>query len=84
MIAKIIRIGNSQGIRIPKPLLEQSGLKEEVELKIEDNQLIIRPLSNPREGWDKAFKMMAKKHDDSLLDDELNLTNWEKTEWEWK
>ena len=62
MRARVIKIGNSQGLRIPKPLLEQTGIMDDVEIEIEKNQLIIRPVKNARrEGWDKAFRMMSEK-----------------------
>jgi antitoxin MazE len=61
MKTRIIAIGNSQGIRIPKVLLEQSGLGEEVELEVHDAQLVIRPAARPRQGWDEAFCAMAEQ-----------------------
>ncbi len=51
MRTNIIRIGNSQGIRIPKILLEQSNLGTEVDLEVEDEKIIIRSASHPRQGW---------------------------------
>lgn len=84
MKTRIIRIGNSQGIRIPKPLLEQSGLGEEVELEVQPNQIIIRSASRPRRGWAEAFQAMAAQGDDVLLDpDVLGESAWEAEEWEW-
>lgn len=85
MKAKIIKIGNSQGIRIPKVILEQSGLQDEVELEVKDNQLIIRPKRSIRQGWKVAFRLMAEKRDDQLLDEDSISTqsNWDKEEWEW-
>ena len=56
MRAHIVRIGNSQGIRIPKPILEQLGIIEDVDIKVENSQIIIRPVLNPRSGWDDAFR----------------------------
>jgi antitoxin MazE len=47
----IIRIGNSQGIRIPMVLLAQSRLGTEVELEVEDENIVIRSVSRPRQGW---------------------------------
>lgn len=79
---RIIKIGNSQGIRIPKLLLEQSGIGEEVEIEIQDCHLIIRAASKSRQGWKEAFATMAKQRDDALLDDTLT-TEWEHLEWEW-
>ena len=51
MKTRIVPIGNSQGIRIPKVLLEQVGLKGEVELSVDGDSLIIRPAASPRAGW---------------------------------
>ena len=79
---RIIKIGNSQGIRIPKLLLEQSGLEGEVEIGLEGGHLIIRSVAHPRAGWDEAFARMAANGDDVLLDD-VTLTEWDETEWEW-
>ena len=84
MRARVIKIGNSQGIRIPKTLLEQTGISEDVELEVEKNQIIIRPLSNPRENWDIAFETMAEKWDDALLLGEEPMTHsWDEEEWRW-
>jgi antitoxin MazE len=85
MKAHLVRIGNSQGIRIPKPLLEQTGLQDEVEIEVEDQRLVIRAVNNPRAGWDEAFAAMARQGDDGLLDgDELVPTRWDEEEWEWQ
>ncbi len=84
MRARIVKIGNSQGIRIPKPLLEQTGIMEDVELDIDKNQIIIRPVSNPRDGWDDAFKAMADRGDDTIIDDAENISHsWDDDEWQW-
>ncbi|MGH2542053.1 MAG: AbrB/MazE/SpoVT family DNA-binding domain-containing protein [Ardenticatenaceae bacterium] len=80
----IIRIGNSQGIRIPKLYLEQSRLGDEVELEIQDNQIVIRSAHHVRHGWDEQFKAMADQGDDRLIDaDAPVLTDWDEIEWEW-
>lgn len=84
MKTKIIPIGNSQGIRIPKPLLEEAGLGDEVDLTVERGTLIIRSSRRPRAGWDTAFKQMAEQGDDALLDDvPTSLTEWDEKEWQW-
>ncbi|MCL1468900.1 AbrB/MazE/SpoVT family DNA-binding domain-containing protein [Argonema galeatum] len=80
--SRIVKIGNSQGIRIPKPLLEQSGIHEEVEIEVEGDRLIVRPATRSRLGWNEAFATMAERKDDVLLDD-VSTTNWERVEWEW-
>ncbi|MBD1862942.1 AbrB/MazE/SpoVT family DNA-binding domain-containing protein [Trichocoleus desertorum] len=81
---RIIKIGNSQGIRIPKLLLEQLQLSDEVELEVQQNQLIIRPVRSVRQRWDEEFQKMAEHGDDHLLDQEpTSLTSWDSDEWEW-
>lgn len=84
MRARVVKIGNSQGIRIPKPLLEQTGIMDDVELEVEKSQIIIRPISNPRAGWDNVFKAMAEKGDDTLINGEENISHsWDEEEWQW-
>jgi antitoxin MazE len=83
MKTRIVRIGNSQGVRIPKPLLEQSGLGEEVELEVKDGRIVIGPVSRPRQGWDAAFRSMAEHNDDTLLDPDVLAHSWDEEEWEW-
>ena len=73
MRARVIKIGNSQGLRIPKPILEQTGIMDDVEIEVEKNQIIIRPIKNVREGWDAAFKIMGQKGDDEpILDKNIS------------
>ncbi|MEL7349992.1 MAG: AbrB/MazE/SpoVT family DNA-binding domain-containing protein [Cyanobacteria bacterium P01_A01_bin.116] len=79
---RIVKIGNSQGVRIPKLLLEQSGIHEEVEIEVEGDCLTIRTAQGCRAGWDEAFAAMAKNQDDGLLD-EVHTTAWDHSEWEW-
>jgi antitoxin MazE len=78
---RIVKIGNSQGVRIPKLLLEQSGMHTEVEIELEGDHLIIRKVAHPRAGWEQSFAEMAQNHDDVLLDQVS--TAWDQTEWEW-
>lgn len=79
---RIVKIGNSQGIRIPKLLLEQSGLGAEVEVHVEGDHLIICPAPCQRLGWDEAFAAMAEHGDDTLIDD-LHISHWDESEWDW-
>jgi len=65
---KIIRIGNSRGVRLPKQLLEESGLTGEVEMEAKDGIIVISPSNRVRETWDIAFSKMAAASDDALLD----------------
>ncbi len=85
MITKVVKIGNSRGIRIPKSLISQSGLTEEVVLELGNGQIIIKPVSANRENWDSAFKKIAKNKDDVLMELQslYKATSWDKEEWEW-
>jgi antitoxin MazE len=84
MKARIVKIGNSQGVRIPKLLLERSNLTEEVELEAQDHQIIIRSTRHPRQNWESLFRHMAEQGDDELLDKNLSAqTSWDEDEWQW-
>lgn len=63
----IIKIGNSKGIRIPLAVLKQCGIDSKVELSVENNCIIIKPVSTPRQGWASALELMHKNNDDVLL-----------------
>jgi antitoxin MazE len=63
---RIIKIGDSQAIRIPKLLLERANIVGEVELGLQDKQIILRPARPARQGWEKAFQLMAAQGDDRL------------------
>lgn len=85
MRAKLIRIGNSRGIRIPKPLLEHAHLSDQVDIEFEDGAIVVRCADRARAGWDEAFARMAATGDDALLDaGRLGRTAWDDAEWEWK
>ena len=85
MKTRIVPIGNSKGVRIPKPLLEQTGLVGEVEISAENDVLVIRPVKKPRAGWATAFQEMAQRGDDALLDEVApSLSGWDEGEWEWR
>ena len=85
MKTRIVPIGNSRGIRIPKPLLEQTGLSGEVEIDAKGGALMIRPLRRARAGWAAAFREMCQRGDDALLDDAApSLSAWDEGEWEWR
>jgi antitoxin MazE len=83
MKASLIKIGNSRGIRIPKPVFAACGFEDEVEMEVKDGDLVIRSANKAREGWGEAFQAMAQNGDDTLLDEAVP-TQWEDTEWEWK
>lgn len=84
MRARIVRIGNSHGIRIPKPILEATGLRDEVELEVDDGRLIVRQARRPRQGWVAGFRRAAASRDERRFDPESSEdSNWDKEEWEW-
>lgn len=84
MRARIVRIGNSKGVRLPKPLLKQTGISDDVELEVGDGQIVIRAVSHPRRGWDDAFGAMHEAGDDTIIDDSDNISHsWDESEWEW-
>ena len=82
MKANIVTIGNSQGVRIPKILLDQSGLSGEVELEVCDVGLLIRAAKKVREDWDESFRQMAESNDDELAQ-EFTQTVYAKERWRW-
>ena len=85
MKAKLIRIGNSKGIRIPKPMIDQFELGDEVELLVSEHGILIRASDEPRQGWEDAFKRMAENGDSTLVDGpDVDVKNeWDDTEWTW-
>lgn len=82
--SRIIKIGNSQGIRIPRPLLEQAGLSGEVEIEVRAQELIVHTVHTPRQGWEEKYRLLAIDSDDLAPEMEpLTLTEWEANEWQW-
>lgn len=82
MKTRLIAIGNSRGVRIPKPLLEEAGLDDEVEIRARKGEIIIRPLAKPRAGWAEAAKLAHDRKEDVLVDREMS-TRFDESEWEW-
>ena len=84
MKTKLIRIGNSKGIRIPKPVLEQIGISDEVEMEVFDQYITIRSVNKVRARWEQAFEEMAQQGDDKLIDVEAGkAAEWDEYEWQW-
>jgi antitoxin MazE len=80
MEVSVIKIGNSRGIRFSKTMIDKYNISDTVDLILEKGQIVIKPLSRPRKGWEKAFKEMSENGDDQLLfpdvfEDE-NLEEW--------
>ena len=81
---KVVQIGNSQGIRLPKLLLDQCGIKKEVEAQAVKGVIVLRPIKKShRKGWDEAFKEMSRQSDDQLLISEGG-SEFDESEWRWK
>lgn len=82
MKAQIIQIGNSQGIRIPKLMLEEARISNEVELRLQPDGILIRSASQARTGWDQAFRELAENDDNELIETP-SAGDFEKKEWKW-
>jgi antitoxin MazE len=86
MLAKtrIVQIGNSRGIRVPKVLLEHAALPDEVELQAEHGRLIVRAARGPRAGWAAAAKAMHERGEDHLILDAPTTSQFDRQEWKWR
>lgn len=80
--ARIVRIGNSKGIRLPKVLLEAARLPDEVELQASAGRITVRAARRPRTGWAEAAKTMRARGEDRLLGSPTS-TRFDRDEWQW-
>ena len=71
MEASIIKIGNSKGLRLSKTILEKYQIKDKVELILEKDQIILRPIDTPRKNWSRQFKEMSEHNEDTLIIDDI-------------
>lgn len=83
MKTRLVRIGNSRGVRLPKPLIEQAGLGEDVELQVRDGAIVIAAATRPRHGWAAAAKSGHERGDDRL-EVKGPTTRFDDEEWEWR
>ena len=83
MKSRIVQIGNSRGIRLPKVLIEEAQLEEEVELEAEPGRIVIRSGTRPRAGWAAAARRMRERDEDRLLDP-TTPTRFDGKEWKWR
>ena len=81
MKTKLVRIGNSRGIRLPKPFIEDAGLDEDVELEVHGNSVVIRPVRSIRAGWAEAAAALAASKTGLL--DAVVPTAFDRDEWTW-
>ena len=79
---RIVRIGNSRGIRVPKLLLDRADLPDEVELRAEPGRLLVTAATRPRAGWAAKAQSMRRRGDDVPLDD-VTPTRFDETQWRW-
>jgi antitoxin MazE len=80
MEVSVVKIGNSKGIRFSKTIIERYNIRDTVDLILEKGQIIIKPLTQPRKGWEKAFMEMHANGEDKLLIPDIfedeNLEEW--------
>ncbi len=82
MKTRLVRIGNSRGVRLPKPLIEEAGLSEEVEVRARRGSILILPLTGARSGWAEAARRLRERSADRLLE-EPTPTRFDRKEWSW-
>lgn len=82
MRARLVQIGNSRGVRLPKPLLQEAGLTDEVEIRVRKGAIIIERVGQPRAGWAEAARQLRERNDDRLLDGQVG-TRFDHEEWQW-
>ena len=82
MKARLVKIGNSRGVRLPKALIEQAALSEEVDLGIRNGTIIISRADHPRAGWAEAAAVLRAVGADGFLE-EVDATRFDKTDWNW-
>jgi antitoxin MazE len=82
MKTKLVRIGNSRGVRLPKPMIEEARLADEVDVHVRDGAVIITSINDARAGWAEAAKLLHDRSQDKLLDPETE-TRFDSDEWKW-
>jgi len=79
---RIVRIGNSRGVRIPKRMLEEGGIEGEVTISLEEGTIVIRSASRPREGWEEQLNLMVAE--EGIGEFPTETTRFDREEWEWE
>jgi antitoxin MazE len=82
MKTKLIPIGNSRGIRIPKPMIKEANLLDDVEIKVIEGSIIITSLGKIRNGWSEYAKELNKREEDKLIINETT-NKFDDNEWNW-
>ena len=83
MKTDLVRIGNSRGIRIPKPIIEQCRLGDTVEMRVEENRLVISSERKPRQGWEEALRLAGPPREDEVLLESVLDDDFDREEWTW-
>ena len=83
MKTRLVRIGNSRGVRLPKPLILQAGLTEDVELQVREGAILIASATRPRAGWAEAAMLGHERGDDRPLVGRSS-SRFDEEEWEWQ
>jgi antitoxin MazE len=81
MKTKLVKVGNSQGIRIPKALIEAAGIESDLDMELEAGAIVLRRPRKARAGWEEAFRQLGP--DETAIDD-VPATEWDDAEWEWE
>jgi antitoxin MazE len=82
MKTRLVRIGNSRGVRLPKTIIVQAGLTDEVELGVRDGAVVIARIASARSGWANAAREMRQRDEDRLIDASTP-TRFDEKEWQW-
>jgi antitoxin MazE len=82
MKTRLVRIGNSRGVRLPKTIIAQAGLTDEVELGVREGAVVIARVTSVRSGWADAARQMRQRDEDRLLDAPIS-TDFDEKEWQW-
>jgi antitoxin MazE len=88
MRTRLVRIGNSRGIRLPESLIAQAGFTDEVELHVRKGAIILERVTTPRSGWAEAARQIRERNEDILSDrnlllDPVTTTHFDEKEWDW-
>lgn len=73
MNVRLVKIGNSRGVRLPRAVIEEAGLEDAVELTVRKGVITLRAPADARAGWEEAARSCHQAGDDGLLLG--NLTN---------
>ncbi|NLI79245.1 MAG: AbrB/MazE/SpoVT family DNA-binding domain-containing protein [Candidatus Riflebacteria bacterium] len=78
----LVKIGNSQGIRIPKAVIDQVSLRGDIEIEVGEDCLIVKAARTPRAGWENAFRKAAPRPDQDR-DFDVTMADFD-GDWRWK